>query len=124
MLHRRLCAAALVGTAAIHLAVVPEHLREWPAAAAFFVALGVVEVVLAAVVLTRTNPRLLVVGAAVSIASAALWAISRTIGLPFGPEAFVPEATAAPDLAASALEAATALLFVRIAQRGPVRVNP
>ena len=37
MLQRRLCAAALVVTAAIHLAVVPEHLQEWPAAGWFFV---------------------------------------------------------------------------------------
>ena len=117
MTNRRLCALALLATAAIHLAVVPEHAREWPAAAVFFVLLTVAEAALAVVVLTGTSRRMLLVGGAVSLASALLWAMSRTIGLPIGPEAFSPEAIAAPDVLATVLEAFAAAVFVQLATR-------
>jgi hypothetical protein len=128
MASRRLCAAALFVTAVIHLAVVPEHAREWPVAAAFFVGLTAVELVLAVAVLTRTSRALLLAGAAISLGSAVLWATSRTIGLPIGPEAFSPEVVAAPDLLATALEAFAAIVFARLAIRTtavgvPVRVH-
>jgi hypothetical protein len=115
MLNRWLCALALVVTALIHLAVVPEHLAEWPAAAVFFVALSVVELGLAVAVVRGTSRRVFVAGGAISVASAVLWLASRTVGLPIGPEAFVPEAIAAPDLFATALEALAAVVFVRLA---------
>ena len=120
MASRRLCAAALFVTAVIHLAVVPEHAREWPLAAAFFVVLTVVEVVMAVAVLTRTSRRLLLAGSIISVMSAVLWATSRTVGLPIGPEAFSPEAVAAPDLIATALEVFAAAVFARMAFRTPV----
>ena len=117
MASRHLCAAALFVTAVIHLAVVPEHLREWPAAAVFFVVLTAVEVVLAVAVMTRTSRSWLVAGAAISVVSAGLWAASRTVGLPIGPDAFRPEAVAAPDLVATALEVFAAAVFARMAVR-------
>jgi plastocyanin len=115
MANRRLCAVALLITAAIHLAVVPEHARAWPAAAVFFVLLAVAEVALARAVLGGTSRRTLLAGAAISAASAVVWATSRTVGLPLGPEAFSPEAIAAPDVLATGLEAFAALVFVHLA---------
>ncbi len=54
---RGLLAAGLIGSALIHAAVLPEHLAEWVAAAAFFIALAAAELavaaLLAAVVLLR-----------------------------------------------------------------------
>ena len=117
MLQRRLCAASLVVTDLIHLAVVPEHLHEWPAAGWFFVGLAAVEAVLAAALLVRADSRLLLAGATVSVASAALWVVSRSVGLPIGPEAFSAEAITAPDLTATILETATAMLLVHLASR-------
>lgn len=117
MASRHLCAAALVVTAVIHLTVVAEHVCEWPAAAVFFVVLTSVQVVLAAAVMSRTNRSLLIAGAAISLLSAVLWAASRTLGLPIGPEAFRPEAVAAPDLVATALEVFAATVFARMAAR-------
>src|SRR3954465_15734521 len=111
---RRWCAAALLVTAVIHIAVVPEHAREWPTAAVFFVLLTAIEVALAIVVLTRSSRGLLIAGAAISVMSAGLWVASRTVGLPLGPEAFSPEAVAAPDLAATALELFAAAIFARM----------
>jgi hypothetical protein len=124
MLNRWLCALALVVTALIHLAVVPEHLAEWPAAAVFFVVLSLVELGLAVAVVRGTGRGLFIAGSAISVASAALWLASRTVGLPIGPEAFAPEAIAAPDVFATALEALTAAVFIRLAAQAlPVRVR-
>lgn len=117
MASRRLRAAALFVTAVIHLAVVPEHAREWPVAALFFVVLAGVELALAVAVLTRTSRTLLLTGAAISVMSAALWAASRMVGLPIGPEAFRPEPVVAPDLVATALEVFAAATFARMAAR-------
>jgi hypothetical protein len=117
MAGRRLCAAALLVTAVIHSAVVPEHAREWPAAAVFFVLLTIVELALAVAVLKSASRALLLGGAAISLMSAVLWAASRTVGLPISPEAFSPEAAAAPDLVATALEVFAAGVFARVAIR-------
>lgn len=117
MASRRLCAAALFVTAVIHLAVVPEHAREWPLAAMFFLVLAVVELVLAVAVLIRTGRALLLGGAVISVMSTVLWAASRTVGLPIGPEVFRPEVVAAPDLVATALETLAAATFARMAVR-------
>ena len=114
---RRLCAAALFVTAAIHFAAVPEHAHEWPAAALFFVILTAAEAVLGVLVLRGTNRMLLLAGAGISFMSAALWAASRTVGLPIGPEAFSPEAVAAPDVIATALEVFATAIFARMAVR-------
>jgi hypothetical protein len=123
MISRHLCAVALLVTAVIHLAVVPEHAEEWAAAAVFFVVLALAEAALAVAVLTGANRRMLVAGSGVSIASAVLWVISRTVGLPVGPEAFTAEAIAAPDLLATALEAFAAAVFARLAaHQSPVGV--
>lgn len=117
MASRRLCAAALFVTALIHLAVAPEHAREWPLAAGFFVALAAVELVLGVAVLTGRSRPVLIGGAAISAVSAVLWAASRTVGLPIGPEAFSAEAVAAPDVLATALEVFAAAIFARMAVR-------
>ena len=119
MVSRRTCAVALLVTAAIHLAVVPEHAHEWLAAVVFFVVLALAEVALARAVLASANRHVLLIGGLISIASAALWVTSRTVGLPLGPEAFSPEAIAAPDLLATALEIFAATAFVRLAALAP-----
>lgn len=114
MVSRRTCAVALLITAAIHLAVVPEHSHEWLAAAVFFVGLALAEVALAYAVFASANRHVLLIGSVISIASAALWVASRTVGLPLG-----PEAVAAPDLFATALEIFAAAAFIRLAARTP-----
>ena len=107
--------AGLLGGAAVHAAVVPEHLVEWPAAGWFFVLLTLAEV--AAAVLVATRRRWAVpVSLAVSAGPLLLWLWSRTLGMPFGPEPWVPEAVGLADLAACALELATLALAVAIAR--------
>lgn len=48
--------------------------------------------------------RVLRVGVLVNVGTIAVWAVSRTVGLPFGPNAGVPEPVSRIDLAAGVLE--------------------
>jgi hypothetical protein len=111
-------AAALLGSAAIHVAVVPEHLDEWRAAGVFFFELALAQLTLAACVAATAKRWALYAAGAVSILPLAVWAASRSGGLPFGPTPGVPEAVGAADLAATVLEAAAvAIIVARIAYR-------
>ena len=113
--HRRIfLAAALFGSAAIHAAVVPEHLSDWAAAGVFFAILAAAQLALGLLSLGRRHRALLLAVAAVSIAPLALWLWSRTVGLPFGPAAGAPESAGLPDIAAGILELGTLLVAVAL----------
>ena len=120
-MQRRTAAVLLIVAAAIHLAVTPEHLHEWFAAGVFFLVLAAGQLVLAGAVL-RAKPGWPVRAAvAVSLGCVVLWAVSRTTGLPFGPEAGMPERVGPMDTAAGLTEVLTAALLwsAAIAGRGP-----
>ena len=87
--------------------MIPEHLDEWLAAGVFFVALTLAEVAAAAAVLAWDRAwRLPALVAAVVVSAGPLlvWLVSRTVGLPFGPEAFEPEAVGVADVLSCVLE--------------------
>ena len=109
---RLLLVAGLFGSAAIHAAVVPEHLAEWTAAGVFFIILTAAEVAVGGLLLARLQPTVLLAAAVVSIGPLMLWLYSRTLGLPFGPEPGVPEAVGLADCVACVLEVGTLLLAV------------
>jgi hypothetical protein len=112
---RLLLVGALVASAAVHAAVIPEHLSEWPAAGLFFVVLAAAELVVAGLLVARVQPRTVLVAASViSIGPLVLWLWSRTVGMPFGPGAGVPESVGLPDFVACALEAGTLLAAVAL----------
>ncbi|GAA1896644.1 hypothetical protein [Lapillicoccus jejuensis] len=115
---RRGLAATLAGTAAIHLAVVPEHLEEWPAAGAFFLVLATVELLAAAAVLRRLRGDLLVV-VAVSVVPLVVWLVSRTMGLPIGPEPGATEAVGPADVVSCLLELGSLLLVGLLVTAAP-----
>jgi hypothetical protein len=86
-LRRRLLvgnALACVAAGAIHAGVAPEHFHEGPRFGLFFVLLSAAQFVTAAVLLVRPSYRLVVAAVAMNSGVVALWAITRTIGLPFG----------------------------------------
>ena len=87
--------------AAIHAAVVPEHLREWGPAGAFFIAVAVAQLAWGALVYRRPTRPLLRVGLYGNAALVLLWFGSRTVGLPVGPEAGQAEAFGAHDALAT-----------------------
>ena len=98
--------AALAGAGIIHVAVVPEHLTEWVAAGLFFIALAAAQLFLGVAVLVRPTRLVRVASLVVAAGPIVLWLVSRTVGLPLGPEPGVPEALGMSDLACAVLEAA------------------
>lgn len=118
----RLLALTLLGPAVIHLAVTPEHVQEWWAAAAFFVVLALAEVAVAVALLWRPGPGLVRQAAALCALPLAVWLLSRTVGLPFGPERWTPEAVGLADVASGLIELGGLLLAVVLVAR-PVRLS-
>lgn len=112
--RRHTVALALVGAALVHFAVVPQHLAEWPAAGAFFVVLGMGQVALGLVALRRWDATVRLAVIALTAGPLLMWVVSRTIGLPLGPEPGAAEAVGLADIACGLLElVALALLLVR-----------
>ena len=110
-------AAALLsaGAAAIHAAVAGPHLDEYAPFGALFVASALAQALWAALVLSMPSKRLLAAGIAGNGAIIIVWTLSRTSGLPLGPDPWTAEPVAAVDVAATAFElgilAASALLL-------------
>lgn len=102
--------AALAGAALVHATVVSEHYSEWVLAGVFLLALQVLEAGLSlglALARTRRTAWLVVV---TGVGTAAVWAVSRTVGMPFGPAEFrTPEAVGPSDVACTILEVGSVL---------------
>jgi hypothetical protein len=110
-------AFASLGAGLIHLAAVSEHASAWWVHGVFFLVLGVVQLGWAVHAMERgplPAPRLY---AAVNAAVIGLWFVSRTTGLPVGPEPWGAEAVGTADLLCSALEAVVVVLLVLTVRR-------
>lgn len=110
----RAAASLLIIAAVLHAAVIREHFHEWTLAGVFFSALVIVEASLAVAVLRRPDKRILGLTLGVSLATVAVWTVSRTFGLPFGPEAYRPEAVGAIDVFSTLAEVATVAVLIRL----------
>jgi hypothetical protein len=100
-----LCSAA---AATIHFAVIPPHWDEYVPFAVLFGVTGVFQLLWAAAVLVRPGRAVLLAGAVVNLGVAAAWVLSRSVGMPIGPEAWTPEAVGFADIAATVFELAVA----------------
>ncbi|HET7690723.1 MAG TPA: hypothetical protein VFK41_10110 [Nocardioidaceae bacterium] len=79
-----LAATASTAAAGAHAAVGPVHLQQAFLVAAFFVVAPVLQLLWAALVLQRPRRAVLLAGIVVNACFIALWAVTRTLGLPFG----------------------------------------
>ncbi|MFI6673720.1 hypothetical protein [Kribbella sp. NPDC050470] len=111
---------ASLGAGLIHLTVVSEHVAEWWPYGAFFVVLAVAQIAWAVQLLADDlhHPRLV---AAVNAAVIGLWLVTRTTGLPVGPEPWEAEALGTADLVCSGLEAVVVVLLMLTARRPNVQ---
>jgi hypothetical protein len=102
-------ASTLLGAAVIHAAQAPSHLAEWWVAGVTFVGLAVAQALLGGAAAVWAGRWVWLLAQVVGLAAIGLWALSRTVGLPVGPEAGLPEPVGRADLAATGLEAVTVL---------------
>jgi hypothetical protein len=114
---RLILAAAAIGAGAIHLAFAPEHLREYLPFGAGFLAAGLFQIGWGAALAVRESARLLLLGGLLSVGFIAVYLVTRTIGLPVGPDAFHPESIGAADVLCSALEIPVAFGALLLARR-------
>jgi hypothetical protein len=112
---------ASLGAGLVHLAAVSEHVAEWWLYAVFFLVLGVVQIAWAVQAMEGDSLPVPSLFATVNAAVIGLWLVSRTIGLPVGPEPWTAEAVGAADLLCTALEAVVIVLVVLIVRRPPVQ---
>lgn len=103
-LAARLAALASLGASIIHFAVVPNHWQEWTPAGLFFITIAIFQLVWARVVIIRSTRPVLAAGVVINLGGIALWAMSRTAGAPFGPNAGEAEVVQAADLCALLLQ--------------------
>lgn len=122
---RYVAAAASFGAAGIHFAVMPEHWLEWKAAGAFFGVLAWLEIAWSVALLTMRKRVVVELGLLLQLGTICTWVLSRTAGLPFGPEKGQAEPAAFIDVLCSALEVvavvAGLLLLVRRVPRMRLR---
>lgn len=120
---------ASLGAGLIHLAVTKEHAEEWWLFGVFFLGLGAAQMLWAVVVLARDDVPLRRVVAGANVAVALLWLVTRTIGIPIGPEPWQPEATGRADVLCTLLELALVAVLLVLPwlaageRRSPVRAG-
>ena len=100
----RVLSVASLGAGALHAAVGPVHFREAAIFGVFFAVTFVLQAAWALLVVTRPSRALLTAGAAANAAIVLVWLLSRTTGLPLGPEVWEPESITALDALTTALE--------------------
>jgi hypothetical protein len=112
-------AVSSLAAGVIHVAVVPEHLKEDWVFGIFFILAGALQIVWAIPVFFGPSALAYVAGALGNGALIGIWVVSRTIGLPIGPEAWMPEPVRAPDITATLLELLLVVgSLVLVRQRG------
>lgn len=99
-----LLASAALGAALLHAAFAPGHFAEtWSHGLAFAV-MAWLQLALAVALVAFPSRRVFALGL-LNLGIIGLWVMSRTIGAPFGPDAWSPEDVGTPDLIATGLEA-------------------
>jgi hypothetical protein len=108
------CAAFSVVAGTIHAVAAAQHFPEVWWYGALFAALAAFQLAWAFRAYPDGSPLLLRLAIPVSLGVIATWLVSRTVGMPFGPQAFEPERVGALDLAATLDELVLVGLLVAI----------
>jgi hypothetical protein len=102
---RYLAAGLAVVAGLIHFAVAPDHFAEAFEFGSFMVLVGTAQVAAGLLLLARPTRALVQAALVGTVVVFLIYAVSRTTGLPFGPEPFHPEAVGLVDLVSKATEA-------------------
>jgi hypothetical protein len=100
------------------------HLREWVPFGVFFLVLGVAQLAWAALVWMRPTRSLLITGAIANAGVVALWLLSRSAGIPIGPEHWSPQTIGFADVVCSAYETLIVVAIWTILREGDRELRP
>jgi hypothetical protein len=107
---RSLLAVLSLSAATIHLVMVPQHAAEWLPEGLAFAAVGWFQIGFAIVVIGRPTRSWLRAGIVANLMFVIAWAVTRTVGMPFGPEAGLTATPQLIDLTCVGAEAALVLV--------------
>ena len=109
------------GAGAIHFAVIQAHFEEYWAFGVFFASVAWLQILWAMWVVARPGRLVALVGIAINGTITGVWVISRTVGIPFGPEPGVAEAVEFVDVAATSLQVLAILGALALLSRRATR---
>ncbi|MCA1726268.1 MAG: hypothetical protein LC722_01015 [Actinobacteria bacterium] len=102
----------------IHGGALPEHAREHWAFAVFFAGSAAFQIGWAILAARRLTPPLLRLAVGANAAFIGLWFVTRTTGIPIGPEHWTPEPVGFADAVTVAFEAAIVVIALRLLRPG------
>jgi hypothetical protein len=111
-------AALSIGAAAIHGLVTAPHVAQDPLYGAFFATCTLAQLAWAVLAVSRPTRLLLTVGSVGNAAVVALWAVTRTAGIPLGVAAGTREAVGTLDVACGLLELGIVACCAALLTRG------
>ena len=101
----------------VHAGVIPAHFGEYWLFGLFFVAVAILQGGWGAWVYQDPRPERLWLGAVGNLLVVVVWTVSRTAGLPIGPEAWHPEAVGFVDVMATLDEVGIAAMALGLLAR-------
>ncbi len=108
-------AALAVAAGVIHAVAMVDHFDHYWLYGVFFLVVTYAQVLWGIWVYRHApNPRVLVAGGVGSLAVVAVWVVSRTVGVPVGPETWDPERIGAMDIMATLDQLVLAALVVAL----------
>ena len=125
LLRRRQAITAAVcmfsaSAAQLHALATGEHLQEHPASGAFFMVVTLLQIAWIVAAIWRPSAATLAAGVGVNLVVLAIWAASRTTGLPIGPDPWTAESVGLLDLASAVSEVAVVAGCLWLARTAPV----
>jgi hypothetical protein len=109
------------GAGAIHIAVIQAHLEEYWAFGVFFAVVAWLQILWAIWVVARPSRVVALTGIGINGAITAVWVVSRTVGVPLGPEPGVAEPVEFVDVAATSLQVLAIMGALGLLSRGAMR---
>ncbi|HEV2982602.1 MAG TPA: hypothetical protein VGX51_14330 [Solirubrobacteraceae bacterium] len=99
----------------IHIGAAVDHFEEFHLYAAAFGVLAAVQIAWAAMLARQPSRRVLLAGCAFSAGVIAMWATSRTVGVPIAPQPWRPEPVGVADLVETLGETVTVVAVLSVA---------
>ena len=113
-------AAFLAVAGGIHLQAAPEHVAEYPVFGLAFYAMATAQLLTASMFATGpASHRLRTATIVLSVGIAVLWAMTRIVGLPIGPEPWQPERVGLEDSLCTLFEVLAATVLLGSDRRQP-----